>query len=188
MCRSENASSRTGARRSPGVGQGELQHDGRQPSVHSRRCTPSPARWSDCRTFEGAWAYRWSLSTAAMVINRTLSRNSLQRTSQGKKPSTDPIASGSKGPRASHPGAHRPLHPDPTCRRDIFPSLVVAAQPPPTAMTPSVPASSNLLLPARPSIQQWPRSPTAARAPCYYLAAESFFFAFPGSFTASKVL
>ena len=40
--------------------------------------------------------------------------------SQGKKPSADPIASGSKGPRASHPGAHRPLHPDPTRRRDIL--------------------------------------------------------------------
>ena len=43
--------------------------------------------------------------------------NSSTPPSQGKKPSADPIASGSKGPRASHPGAHRPLHPDPTRRR-----------------------------------------------------------------------
>ncbi len=46
--------------------------------------------------------------------------NSSTPPSQGKKPSADPIASGSKGPRASHPGAHRPLHPDPTRRRDIL--------------------------------------------------------------------
>ena len=46
--------------------------------------------------------------------------NSSTPPSQGKKPWADPIASGSKGPRASHPGAHRPLHPDPTRRRDIL--------------------------------------------------------------------
>lgn len=46
--------------------------------------------------------------------------NSSTPPSQGKKPSADPIASGSKGPRASHPGAHRPLHPEPTRRRDIL--------------------------------------------------------------------
>ena len=47
--------------------------------------------------------------------------NSSTPPSQGRKPSTDPAAaSGSTGRRTSHPGAHRPLHPDPTRKRDIL--------------------------------------------------------------------
>jgi transposase len=47
--------------------------------------------------------------------------NSSTPPSQGKKPSADlAAASGSRGPRKSHPGTHRPLHPDPTRRRDIL--------------------------------------------------------------------
>ena len=44
--------------------------------------------------------------------------NSSTPPSQGRKPSADPAAaSGSTGRRTSHPGAHRPLHPDPTRKR-----------------------------------------------------------------------
>ncbi len=47
--------------------------------------------------------------------------NSSTPPSQGRKPSADPAAaSGSKGRRRSHPGVHRPLHPDPTRKRDIL--------------------------------------------------------------------
>ena len=46
--------------------------------------------------------------------------NSSTPPSQGKKCSADPTASGNKGRRASHPGTHRPLHPDPTRRRDVL--------------------------------------------------------------------
>jgi transposase len=46
--------------------------------------------------------------------------NSSVPPSQGKKPSVDPAASKGKGRGRSHPGAHRPLHPDPTRRRDIL--------------------------------------------------------------------
>ena len=47
--------------------------------------------------------------------------NSSTPPSQGRKPSADPAAaSGSTGRRTSHPGAHRPLHPDPTRKRDIL--------------------------------------------------------------------
>ena len=47
--------------------------------------------------------------------------NSSTPPSQGRKPSADPTAaSGSKGRRRSHPGVHRPLHPDPTRKRDIL--------------------------------------------------------------------
>ncbi|MBK5956712.1 hypothetical protein CCR97_00510, partial [Rhodoplanes elegans] len=44
--------------------------------------------------------------------------NSSTPPSQGRKPSADPASS--KGRRRSHPGAHRPLHPNPTRRRDIL--------------------------------------------------------------------
>jgi transposase len=47
--------------------------------------------------------------------------NSSTPPSQGRKPSAAPAAaSGSTGRRTSHPGAHRPLHPDPTRKRDIL--------------------------------------------------------------------
>lgn len=47
--------------------------------------------------------------------------NSSTPPSQGRKPSADPAAaSESTGRRTSHPGAHRPLHPDPTRKRDIL--------------------------------------------------------------------
>ena len=47
--------------------------------------------------------------------------NSSTPSSQGRKPSADPAsASGSTGRRTSHPGAHRPLHLDPTRKRDIL--------------------------------------------------------------------
>ncbi|RAI35289.1 IS66 family transposase [Rhodoplanes roseus] len=44
--------------------------------------------------------------------------NSSTPPSQGRKPSADPTPG--KGRRRSHPGAHRPLHPNPTRRRDIL--------------------------------------------------------------------
>jgi transposase len=47
--------------------------------------------------------------------------NSSTPPSQGKKPSGDPAAIGeSKGRRTTHPGAHRPLHPNPTSKRDVL--------------------------------------------------------------------
>jgi hypothetical protein len=47
--------------------------------------------------------------------------NSSTPPSQGKKPSGDPAAIGeSKGRRTTHPGSHRPLHPNPTSKRDVL--------------------------------------------------------------------
>ena len=49
--------------------------------------------------------------------------NSSTPPSQGHKPSEEPaVGSDSKSPRKAHPGAHRPLHPDPTTRRDMMAS------------------------------------------------------------------
>ena len=49
--------------------------------------------------------------------------NSSTPPSQGHKPSEEPVVgSDSKSPRKAHPGAHRPLHPDPTTRRDMMAS------------------------------------------------------------------
>ena len=47
--------------------------------------------------------------------------NSSTPPSQGKKPSGDPAVIGeSKGRRTTHPGVHRPLHPNPTSKRDVL--------------------------------------------------------------------
>ena len=49
--------------------------------------------------------------------------NSSTPPSQGRKPSDEPAAgSDRKVPRQAHPGAHRPLHPNPTARRDVMAS------------------------------------------------------------------
>ena len=49
--------------------------------------------------------------------------NSSTPPSQGRKPSDEPaVGSDRKSPRQAHPGAHRPLHPDPTARRDVMAS------------------------------------------------------------------
>ena len=49
--------------------------------------------------------------------------NSSTPPSQGHKPSEEPsVGSDSKSPRKAHPGAHRPLHPNPTTRRDVMAS------------------------------------------------------------------
>ena len=49
--------------------------------------------------------------------------NSSTPPSQGHKPSEEPaVGSERKSPRKAHPGAHRPLHPNPTTRRDVMAS------------------------------------------------------------------
>jgi len=49
--------------------------------------------------------------------------NSSTPPSQGQKQSEEPAAgSERKSPRKAHPGAHRPLHPNPTTRRDVMAS------------------------------------------------------------------
>jgi len=49
--------------------------------------------------------------------------NSNTPPSQGHKPSEEPaVGSDSKSPRKAHPGAHRPLHPNPTTWRDVMAS------------------------------------------------------------------
>jgi len=49
--------------------------------------------------------------------------NSSTSPSQGQKQSEEPAAgSERKSPRKAHPGAHRPLHPNPTTRRDVLAS------------------------------------------------------------------
>jgi transposase len=49
--------------------------------------------------------------------------NSSTPPSQGHKASEEPaVGSDSKSPRKAHPGAHRPLHPNPTTRRDVMAS------------------------------------------------------------------
>ncbi len=46
--------------------------------------------------------------------------NSSTPPSQGQKPAEQPASGlGGKNPRKAHPGAHRPLHPNPTSRRDM---------------------------------------------------------------------
>jgi transposase len=45
--------------------------------------------------------------------------NSSTPPSQGHKPNAEPTSKG-KGKRKGHPGAHRPLHPNPTRRRDVM--------------------------------------------------------------------
>jgi transposase len=49
--------------------------------------------------------------------------NSSTPPSRGHKPSEQPaVGSERKSPRKGHPGAHRPLHPNPTTRRDVMAS------------------------------------------------------------------
>jgi transposase len=48
--------------------------------------------------------------------------NSSTAPSRGQKASEQAAGSDSKSPRKAHPGAHRPLHPDPTTRRDMMAS------------------------------------------------------------------
>jgi len=58
---------------------------------------------------------------AKLVLPPKTPDNSSTPPSRGHKPSEEPaIGSERKSPRKAHPGAHRPLHPNPTTRRDVL--------------------------------------------------------------------